>query len=831
MAKKTAFNKSALILMLIFMLLWPGLICAAQGDTLSFVDPPVDIKPYNPTVLTLSVPEAGSLRIYARFRHQEVPLFLEQKVAGGQLSLPFEGLSAAGEPLYRGDALLVAELTGDNQAVYHAQQPLRVLKPAPAVMYAIVARETLPAQGGDDLIVEYQLTSARQLYVTIHRADQPDSPVRRWTLDPKDELPRRFRWDKTSGGQPMDPGDYLITFSLKNSPQTAITRAFSLTADLPPAPCLSPASPGEYLPLALDDASVWRAMMAPVTVLDIGDMQHQSIYEQASESSLVLGQVHGQTAGLEVLETNVNGFARVRAARHNDGAVITGFVPEKKLMVIRPDERYGILIDKKSQRLMLYASGSCKGTLLVSTGVYVPPGKDSFETVSGAFITQDRIATFRQDGFQYDYALRIDGGNLLHQLGYRNQGGQDFSEHQAILGNKGSHGCARIDNRVSDQGINAWWLYANLPQGTKVLVVEDASMLRTPPEASLIPGRTPQASPSPLQPPPETPLLASQTPSPDEPPHDLAITLSFTGDCVLGSEESTRKQPDSFDSIVAEKGFAWPFSGFAAYFANDDLTLINLENVLMDSARDRNEARLHNFRGPSAFAQILISGSVELVNIANNHYPDYGAVGKRSTRSALEAVGLPYSGYNWLHVFEKQGIRVGFGGIRETIYHQDKQRISREIADLKAQGCQFVVYTIHAGEEYALSHNALQTEMAHAAIDAGANLVIGHHPHVPQGIETYEGGLIFYSLGNFIFGGNLALSTFDSLAVRVTLLFNQGVLQQTGVQLIPVLTSGTAPKNDFRPIPAQEEDKQRIFETINLDSDQAYPEHFIMPGL
>jgi poly-gamma-glutamate synthesis protein (capsule biosynthesis protein) len=311
----------------------------------------------------------------------------------------------------------------------------------------------------------------------------------------------------------------------------------------------------------------------------------------------------------------------------------------------------------------------------------------------------------------------------------------------------------------------------------------------------------------------------------------VVVTLSFAGDCVLGSEEATRRKPDSFDSLIAQKGYAWPFSGFQDFFGQDDLTLINLENVLMDSARNRNESRLHNFRGPSAFAQILKEGSVELVNIANNHYPDYGAVGKRSTRGALEAVGLPYSGYNWLHVFEKQGIKVGFGGIRETIYHQDKKRISREIADLKAQGCQYIVYTIHAGEEYAPRHNALQTEIAHAAIDAGANLVIGHHPHVPQGIEMYNDGLIFYSLGNFIFGGNLALSTFDSLAVQARLYFSQGVLTQTQVQLIPLITSGTAPQNDFRPIPAQGEDKQRILAIVNNDSDFVYPELFTLPAL
>ena len=95
----------------------------------------------------------------------------------------------------------------------------------------------------------------------------------------------------------------------------------------------------------------------------------------------------------------------------------------------------------------------------------------------------------------------------------------------------------------------------------------------------------------------------------------------------------------------------------------------------------------------------------------------------------------------------------------------------------------------------------------------------------------YNDGLIFYSLGNFIFGGNLALSTFDSLAVQARLYFSQGVLTQTQVQLIPLITSGTAPQNDFRPIPAQGEDKQRILAIVNNDSDFVYPELFTLPAL
>lgn len=255
--------------------------------------------------------------------------------------------------------------------------------------------------------------------------------------------------------------------------------------------------------------------------------------------------------------------------------------------------------------------------------------------------------------------------------------------------------------------------------------------------------------------------------------------------------------------------------------------MVNLENVLKDDGDGRMDRR-HNFRGPSGFAEILKAGGIELVNLANNHFPDYGQDGKKSTRSALRDAGIAFAGYGSLFVYEKSGIRVGFAGIRETIWRQGLERVTDEIAQLKKAGCDFIVYTCHFGNEYEPRHNALQEEIARAAVDAGADLVIGHHPHIVQGIEEYQGSLIFYSLGNLVFGGNLELSTFDGLLLQVTLDFDRGELLQTQARLIPVLTSGAAPANDFRPVVAQGSDKERILEAVRSDSAKPYPEEFIL---
>ncbi|NLA53680.1 MAG: CapA family protein, partial [Clostridiales bacterium] len=204
----------------------------------------------------------------------------------------------------------------------------------------------------------------------------------------------------------------------------------------------------------------------------------------------------------------------------------------------------------------------------------------------------------------------------------------------------------------------------------------------------------------------------------------------------------------------------------------------------------------------------------EMAGLANNHMRDYGRAGHNSTKEALEDAGVATFGYFATHIHEHEGIKIGFGGIRETIWRQKPELPNEEIAALKEAGCDYIVYTIHGGQEYERQHTALQTKMAHAIIDAGADLIIGAHPHVVQGIEQYKQGIIVYSLGNFTFGGNLKLTEFDGLMVQAELQFEGRQIKETTLKLIPVLTTGTIPDNDFRPIPATGKDKARILKLV-----------------
>lgn len=306
---------------------------------------------------------------------------------------------------------------------------------------------------------------------------------------------------------------------------------------------------------------------------------------------------------------------------------------------------------------------------------------------------------------------------------------------------------------------------------------------------------------------------------------ETEITLTFGGDCVLGTREEWVGRANNYEACVAEKGLDWSFGALASLFAEDDLTLINLECVLQNGNEGHNHRKQHTFRGKPEYAAMLPSASVELVNVANNHFVDYGASGKRSTLAALEAAGVPSCGYGSLYVLEAGGVKIGFGGCRESEFLAFKPTVYREIQQLKKLGCEVIVYSCHWGKEYSPTHNKVQERMAQYAVNSGADIVVGTHPHVVQGVEARassdgtHSALVLYSLGNLVFGGTHELQTFDALLARVTLRFDDDSRYLgAALTLLPVLSSGDAPRNDFRPVLAEGEDAERILRLAQDDS-------------
>lgn len=718
------------------------------------------------------------------------------------------------------------------------------------LVYCIASHTSIPQNQMDGFVVDYMLAKDGSMRVSLFRDAVEGKAINVWTIHREGNTPTSFNWDGTIKKKLIEPGQYILHFVTRDKAEESVNIAFEVTppSDLLP---LAVTEPGGYLPESMDTKSVWQSMMAPMAVVDKGDLSHEPIYDRPGGK--IIGHVHGQTAGLIIRELDPDGWARVGAWGTVDGSYIEGYIKQERLKMVQPHPRWGLLIDKAAQKMYVYeadesAAEGAKllGILDVSTGL-MARNKLFRETRAGAFMTQKRIASFSCDGYRYDYAIRIDGGNLIHEMGHKLSGGEkDLTGQTPLLGTKASSGCVRVDPVPGDYGMNAEWLWRHLPRGTKVLVLDDPQeRMRRLEEIGGIPplasGRQPgdiilvpdaaDASFTVL----EGPLVMSIEETPGQPAGEAAqtleiiateppksgstrLTMTFTGDSILGSEEKSRKKPESFDSFIAEKGYAWPFSGLYDILSRDDLSIINLEGVLKDDTRGRQEGRLHWFRGPTDFAGILPAGGIEIAGLANNHMRDYGIAGHNSTREALKSAGIPYFGYGDIYIHEHQGLKIGFGGIRETIWRQKPHLPGEEIARLRETGCDYIVYTIHAGKEYSRTRNELQEKIARSIIDAGADIVIGMHPHVVQGIEEYNGGLIVYSLGNFSFGGNLKLTEYDGLAVQVILDFEGGELKETTLKLIPVLTTGTKPANDFRPIPAQGEDKERILELVQNDS-------------
>lgn len=221
---------------------------------------------------------------------------------------------------------------------------------------------------------------------------------------------------------------------------------------------------------------------------------------------------------------------------------------------------------------------------------------------------------------------------------------------------------------------------------------------------------------------------------------DQPITLLFAGDVMLSRSVDTLTQragtPNHPWQLVADETRA------------ADLFFINLEAPFAPAGPyDRDGL---NFRvRPAAVAGLTYAG-VDAASLANNHIRDAGADNVQYTQTRLDEAGIAWVLPGHPSYVTKRGVRIGFAGSSYTM-GLDASQLRRDIRWLKRRRADLVVVTMHAGTEYVPRPNQPQQTFARAAIDSGADLVVGHHPHVPQTVERYRGRTIVYSLGNFIF--------------------------------------------------------------------------------
>ncbi len=297
----------------------------------------------------------------------------------------------------------------------------------------------------------------------------------------------------------------------------------------------------------------------------------------------------------------------------------------------------------------------------------------------------------------------------------------------------------------------------------------------------------------------------------DEP---IQITVSSMGDCTLGTDENFNPST-SFNAYYNAQGPDYFFKNVRSILEEDDLSIINLEGTFTDS--DQRQEKTFAFKADPEYVSILTGSSIEAANLANNHSRDYGEESYTDTVETLEQAGIASFGYDQVDILEVNGVKVGLTGIYELAEHLDKQEeVRTNIAALKEAGAQVIIVNFHWGIEKEYLPNDTQKTLAHLAIDEGADLVIGHHPHVLQGIERYKGKYIAYSLGNFSFGGNSNPSDKDTMIFQQTFTIQDGKVEvNDDINVIPCSLSSASGYNDYCPTPLEGSEKERVLEKLN----------------
>lgn len=320
-----------------------------------------------------------------------------------------------------------------------------------------------------------------------------------------------------------------------------------------------------------------------------------------------------------------------------------------------------------------------------------------------------------------------------------------------------------------------------------------------------------------------------------------AVVISLVGDCSIGDSAQYMEYDSSYHTCLEKNGYAWPFSLVQDYLATDDFTVANLEVVFTNEKSHAKKS--YYLKGKPENVQALALGSIEVVNTINNHSMDFFDEGYQESLKILEEAGIQHfgsyrvfndDGYDYLAVREAKGIRFGFVGFS---YPQDTdlKRITSRVKKLKTEeNCDVVIVSLHWGRETHKKPDYWQYKYAKDIIDAGADVIWGHHPHVTQPIHFYNGKPIMYSTGNFTFGTMSPVDPSTGI-FQVTFERNEdGKVNVTKLQVIPCETQAGP---DYRPFElTDEEERKGVFKELVFTKDvykhfQNPPASFLETGI
>lgn len=254
----------------------------------------------------------------------------------------------------------------------------------------------------------------------------------------------------------------------------------------------------------------------------------------------------------------------------------------------------------------------------------------------------------------------------------------------------------------------------------------------------------------------------------EEPLPANPVVIIATGDVMLG------RTINSYS--VRQNNFTWMWEKTADTLRSADLTIVNLESPLAENCPVTDAGMV--FCGDVRQTEGLVFAGIDIANLANNHIRNYGPAGIKTTTELLNRSGLIPIGIGTTEFKTVRGVKFAFLGYNGLEKLPD---IEKEIAEAKRQS-NFLIVSFHWGAEYTTQPNARQQVLAHLAVDSGADLVIGHHPHWIQPTEVYKNGLIVYSLGNFIFDQSWSLKTRQGQIGKFTFWENKPI----DYELIPI---------------------------------------------
>ena len=501
---------------LVFLLFICVTLTVLGEGALEWIDPPDTIRPGKAIRLSFSVSLAGEADVFIKDASgSTIDVLAEDFPAKtGRNNLTWDG-KASGEPLPSGSYVLKVV-----QGTAEASAQINIGDVSPVILTLLPSDTHIVPRQGWHLKVETNLEATLTLRLN---QDSGDIILYEALLSAgTHEIP----WDGTAGGQPLPPGSQDISVSLTDStgfssngehltvtieepsassaPAQANTQVISVVEADPGEKMNSPADFSSHtcshescfftLPMGvMDEAAIWKAMMQPMTVVKGEQRQVVKVYSEPDKNSQVVGEVTCDSQGLHVIESLDSGWTLVEAYSSsihtskvkNWAGFFSGYIETSRLETKQPHEKFGLLLDKLTQRMYVFQEGRIITELLISTGL-VNSKQPYNETPAGEFMIVSRTGGFWSGNMWCDLALRINGGILIHEVPcFKSEtNDRDYGPFERVLGQKASHGCIRVQQKLSPEGVNMRWLCDNMKLNTRVFIWDDVGRSIPVPEDS-----------------------------------------------------------------------------------------------------------------------------------------------------------------------------------------------------------------------------------------------------------------------------------------------------------------------------------------------------------